>query len=224
MKVAMAALVCAVSFLSGCGGGGGGGNAAVPPAIALPAAPHTGAPGTVDTSFAGTGLFRLPQSAIPNSSSFADAIATLESGKLIVSGAFQPVKPNALNVPLLVRLLPDGTLDRSLFGTGFVDFSGSTVESVVSTRVVPLKGDTFVWPDFSTQPCFATRCPVVTGTETNHLFVRRMTAEGRVDSSYAGVGTATGHLAPSDLVAGADGSLLVVGTTDRLVLIAFDAN
>lgn len=227
MKIALAMLVAATGLLGGCGGGGSGAQAPVP--VALPVAPHTGAPGSIDIGFAGTGVFVFPPSAIPGSYTAADSAAELESGKLVLSGTHRQRAFGSLRIGLLARLLPDGTLDRSMLGTGFLDFTGNPSEDLQATRVIPLHGDDLVWAHFDASLCF----PACGNADPHplHLFTRRMLASRTVDSTYGIGGTATGHMRPRDLAGAPDGSIVAFGEgfvdpaiSTQPAIIAFDAN
>jgi uncharacterized delta-60 repeat protein len=216
LVTAVCALLCLV--IAGCGGGGGGSNDNGNSSTPLPVAPRTGAPGQTDARFGQSGMFVFPAGAIssasgvPDGYSMADFTVQLESGKLLVSGlsSVDRVDPFALRVGLLVRLLPDGSFDRSFLGTGFLDFSGSIVDFVLATRLMGLPGDQAVWAHFTEVPCGSLRCPPP-GPDTSHLFARRLSSAGIVDPAYGISGTVSARLAPSDAVLGPDGSIVVLG-------------
>jgi uncharacterized delta-60 repeat protein len=83
------------------------------------------ADGSYDTTFNGTGTAIVP---IFHSYEFAFALALQPDGKILVGGiAFDPAHPGpdcypafCWNFPTIVRLNPNGTLDRSFNGTGKV--------------------------------------------------------------------------------------------------------
>lgn len=201
------ACTCLLLLVTACGGGGGGSSA---PAPVVP--PRSGAPGHVDAAFAQGGMFVFPSAQLPDSYTLADSAAQLESGKLLLGGAYTNgrVDPYTLRTGLLVRLLPDGTLDRSLLGTGYLQMTGSLVESVIATRLIPLSGDRAVWAHFTSRVCRATRCPPP-DPETDHFYARRIDASGIVESTYGTFGTAVGHLRPHDAAASPDGAMVVFG-------------
>src|SRR5688572_29933001 len=200
-------------LLAACGGGGGGESA--PPEIVPP---RTGAPGQVDATFAQAGMFVFPAARLPNAYTSAHSAARLESGKLVLSGAYTDsrVNPLALRTGLLVRLLPGGALDTSLLGTGYLQLTGSLVESVVETRLAPLSLERVLWTHFTSRLCGpAPICP--SDPENEHVYVRRMNAEGRGESTYGTGGTAVGHLRGWDVAAAPDGSMVIFG--DRILPI-----
>lgn len=193
-------------LLAACGGGGGG-EAPAPEIVA----PRTGLPGVADASFAQSGMFVFPAASLPNAYSFADSAARLESGKLLVGGAYTDgrVNPFALRTGLLVRLLPNGTLDTTFLRTGYLQLTGSLVDSVVATRLVPVPLERVVWTHFTARLCGPGPCPPDPGDA--HVYGRRINLDGFIETTYGFSGTSVGHMRGRDIAAASDGSMVVFG-------------
>lgn len=188
----------------------------------------------MDLGFAERGMFVLPATALRpavpggNAISSGDFAVELESGKLLMSGFFRyPLATQQTG--LLVRLFPNGALDPSFVQNGVLDFTGSTTESVIGTRLVALPADAVVWAHFDTRLCNPACEPF--DPEQSHVFLRRLTATGFAQPTYAFGGTATGRIVPSDLVANPDGSVVAFGQRVSAsapflepAIAAFDAN
>jgi uncharacterized delta-60 repeat protein len=147
--------------------------------------------GQLDTTFANGGLFEAP-----SSKSTENAMALQRDGKIVVAGI--GVSGNDF-ADVLLRLNPDGTLDKS-FGTGgVVDVSpGGTVE-IRGFFAAAIQSDGKI---------------IAAADALNGVQVVRVEANGSLDSSF-GNGGVTSLIAVTEAAAGnlavqADGKILLV--------------
>jgi len=147
--------------------------------------------GQLDTTFANGGLF-----VAPSSKSTENAVAIQSDGKIVVAGI--GVLGNSF-ADVLLRLNPDGTLDKN-FGTGgVVDVSpGGTVE-ITGFFAVAIQSDGKI---------------VAAADALNGVQVARVETNGSLDTSF-GSGGVTSLIAVTEAAAGnlavqADGKILLV--------------
>lgn len=190
-------------FLCACGGSGGGSGTGP-----IPVRP---ASGTLDNSFGGTGYVTHDGASADNSFDVGLAVAIDNAGRIVVSGASVAYPTTYMAV---WRFLPDGTLDSSFGGRGFVacespggggDTRGQSVAIDESGRIV-VAG-------------FAS-----TGVWRRSMVVWRFNADGTLDNSFAGKGFVTsdntaggGRDIGTSLVIDGDGRIVVAGSSVRVV-------
>jgi uncharacterized delta-60 repeat protein len=155
--------------------------------------------GQVDTTFVANGFNIID--AIPNYRYAGGAeIALQPDGKIIISGDMTDNDGRA-NL-ILMRLNPDGSLDKTGFGTN----GRGTVSNLIS-------------PDYANSGGFALQADgkiVAAGTANDNLILVRYNANGTLDPTFGGTGivsTDTGQVdVLSDLTLQADGKIIVCGT------------
>jgi len=151
--------------------------------------------GALDTSFGTDGLVRT----LVNNSAEANALLIQPDGKILIAGYTQ----SATTELLIIRYLPDGSLDPSFGSSGITITS---IEDGVNATAIGLQSDNKI---------------IVTGTVNsvgqNKFFVARYTTSGLLDAPYGTGGIATtviGNNARStSLVVQPDNKVIIGGTT-----------
>lgn len=164
--------------------------------------------GTIDANFGQNGIATVSGLVASNPS-----IAFASDGKIIIRGK------NATDQNILIRLLPDGTLDTT-FGTGGVQTAIPATSSPIAVRQ-----DGKIYLGF-----------IIGSGSTVDSRITRLLADGTVDMTYGVAGEAAAALGtdadfPATLAIRKDGSLLVGGAAkvpgnvyNDSAMLALDAN
>ena len=167
--------------------------------------------GTLDTSFAGTGVVTLPhlRTSNPSDDDEARGVAIQPDGKIVATGWVQPDTIFAASEWALARFNTDGSLDSS-FG------SGGEVSLAIEGAPVYTYGD-----NANAIALQADGKIVVAGThsENGHsIAVGRFNTDGSLDTTFNGTGVlttqvGTGSYGLALAIQPADGKIVVVGNS-----------
>jgi uncharacterized delta-60 repeat protein len=143
--------------------------------------------GTFDTSFAQTGVLQLPMGVATNGVLVGYGCAIQPDGKIVaaarVLGSYSGLTP----LEIVVRLLPDGTLDTSFAQTGmFIGAKGTGAQALA----LDSSGNVLVG---------------------GFGKLDRLLPDGTRDTSFGTAGTASVMLNPIDLAIQSDGKIVAIG-------------